>query len=134
MYSLEVIKSDRFQAQSVSKGNYGRESSFHFSSKGVVLHAASQRSTCFVETSSPWHSQFRYWIKQEQSAINGFIEAAVAGYEAPENACKQSRKGWKFREGKSKNGRDISAERSSGKLVERFTASSWEEIHYLTKP
>jgi hypothetical protein len=138
MYTIEVIKSDSYQTQKVSKGNFDRDSSFHFSRAGVIIHAASQRSTAFIPAGTELHSHFRYWIKQEQAAINGFIEAVVAGHsdeQSRENACQQSRKAWKFSKRKGHLGKgEIIAVSQAGGFETRHAGYSWEEIHCLTRP
>jgi len=136
MYSLEVIKSDSFQDQKVSKGNFDRDSSFHFSKAGCVIHSGEHRSTAFIPANTELHSAFRYWIKQGQVAVNGFIVACVEGLgdvQCHENACRVSRPDWEFKATKARfGGLEITATKG-GNLQSRQSAYSWLEIHHQTK-
>jgi hypothetical protein len=137
MYTIEVLKSDSYQLQKISKGNFERDSSFHFSRAGVVIHSGEHRSTAFIPAETELHSVFRYWIKQEQKAINGFIVACVEGLgdeQCHENACRVSRPEWTFHKRTRKGFESISACRRDGKLTLHFSADSWQTIHYLTRP
>jgi hypothetical protein len=137
MYSLDVIESEKYQTAKKPVDHLTRNCSFCFSVRGVVLHSGAHRSTAFIGIETPLFHEFRYWVKQEQEAIDGFITACVGDYcdeACHENACKKARPGWTFKRRKSRfSGIEISCTRPSGKLVEHFTASDWREAHYLTK-
>lgn len=137
MYSIDVIKSDSYQNQKTSTGNFDRDSSFHFSRNGCVIHSGEHRSTAFIPIETPFYGEFRYWIKQDQNAINGFIVACVEGLgdeQCHENACRVSRPDWTFISRRARfGGREITATRPNGKLIDRVSAYSWLQIHYATK-
>jgi hypothetical protein len=136
MYSIDIIKSDTYQAGRIIRDNFNRDSSLCFSVRGCVLHSGIHRSTIFISASNPFHSALRYWHKQEQAAINGLVEAIVDGYgeeQAEENACKKARPEWTFERRTRKGFQFIAASRRDGALAIHHSADSWREIHYLTK-
>ena len=134
-----------------------RDCAFHYpNASSVICHSARHRSTfrlsadatqtIFPKNGNPYQRAFTgcrlafrafwYWSKQEQSAINAWIEATEEerGHEqADKEACIASRPGWTFTERKRPGFGYISATRADGALVIHHSANSWREIHHATK-
>jgi hypothetical protein len=134
-----------------------RDCSFHFPNhKSVICHSARHRSTfrlsadstttVFPRNGNPYQRvnkgcrlafrSFWYWSKQEQSAVDAFIEAIEEekGWEAADKAaCIASRPLWTFQERKRPGFEFIQATRRDGALAIHHSADSWREIHYLTR-
>lgn len=76
MYSIEVIKSDKFQSPPPRTGEHNRDCSFHITRSGVILHSARQRSTLFVSRHAPTFGAVTGYLKRvKQRRVNAFIEA-----------------------------------------------------------
>jgi hypothetical protein len=134
-----------------------RDCAFHFPNhKSVICHSARHRSTfrlsadatktVFPKNGNPYQRAFTgcrlafrsfwYWSRQEQAAINAWIEAIEEerGWEqADKEACIASRPGWKFSERKRPGFGYLSAARADGALAVHHSANSWRELHYVTK-
>jgi len=135
-----------------------RDCCFNYSKdhKSVICHSAAHRSTfqlsinatttVFPKNGNPYQRAFKncrdafrafwYWSKQEQTAINVWIEAIQVGASlntANRLACIASRPLWTFTEQTRKGFRSVSATRPDGALTIKQSADSWSEIHFLTR-
>lgn len=134
-----------------------RHCSFHFpNAKSVICHSAIHRSTfrlsidatktIFPKNGNPYQRVFKncrdafksfwYWSKQEQAAIDSWIEAIEIDASlktADRLACEASRPLWKFTAQTRKGFEHVTATRKDGALTLKHSANSWREIHYLTK-
>jgi hypothetical protein len=134
-----------------------RHCSFHYPNKtSVICHSAIHRSafrlsadatqTVFPKNGNPYQRAFKncrkafnafwYWSKQEQAAIDSWIEAIEVDASlktADRLACVNSRPGWTFTEQTRKGFEAVTATRKDGALQVRLSANSWRELHYLTR-
>lgn len=133
-----------------------RDCSFHYPDEtSVICHSARHRSTfrlssdatktIFPKNGNPYQriftgcrlafKSFWYWSKQEQNAINAFIEAIgeEKGWkQADKEACLASRPDWSFSERKRPGFEYLSATRAEGALTIHHSADSWRELHHET--
>lgn len=122
------------------RDNFNRDSSCVASRGGFVIHSGIHRSTAYVHPDDVPDSFFslQYWSKQEQDALNAWIETIVDGgtlEQAEAEAFKRSRPDWKVRIAKPKQafagGGELIASRGD-KLPEIIAANTWRHLHART--
>jgi hypothetical protein len=124
------------------RDNFNRDSSACFSAVGVVIHSGVHRSTAFISATNPEFSDSyfaaSYWLKQEQSAVNGFIETIIDGgslEDAEREAFRRSRPDWSVQLPKSKGtqgNRQFTAIAKRGGFETRVGAFTWRHLHART--
>lgn len=140
MIALEVlIQLNNHQA--TRRDNFNRDSSCVASRGGFVIHSGIHRSTAYVHPDEHPDSFFslQYWNKQEQEALNAWIETIIDGgtvAQAEAEAFKRSRPAWEVRQVKPKQafagGGELIAS-TGGKLPTIAAANTWRHLHARTK-